>query len=114
MMWVNWIFQILELIIHFFMFFKQKMSRGKKHSFITLAVCVIWLYTQWDHFEKVKWLGNLQDVLNFMSYSVLLPGEGVEVTTHVSHQYFWLLNHLNKTVLKEREKNNKGNMYLEL
>lgn len=86
--WVNWTFQILEPIMHLCVFQTEKWAE-EKPIFIVLALCIIWLCVQWDHFEKVKWLGNLQDVLSFMSYSVLLPGDDVEDTAHFSHQYFW-------------------------
>ena len=87
--WVNWAFQIFEPAIHFSMFFKQKKWAEEKTHFIIVALCIICLCVQWDHFEKVKWLGNLQDVLSSLPYSVLLPGEDVEDIAHGSHRSSW-------------------------
>lgn len=107
---VNRTFQILEPIIHFSVFQTGTWAE-EKPIFIVLALCVIWLCVQWDHFEKVKWLGNLRDVL--VSCPIrFFSQERMSKALPISISSPW--NYLRKAVLKRRKENDEGNMYLEL
>lgn len=51
--WVNRTFQILEPIMHLCVFPTEKWAE-EKPIFIILALCIIWLCVQWDHFERLS------------------------------------------------------------